>query len=352
MINKIKILAFLAVLFLFSCQKEETEIIETPSEETIAANSTLATALKNVATLDGSLDNIIDNASCLTVQLPVTVTANGQMVTITTLDDLFIIESIFNEFSTDTDTLVITYPITLILPDFTEVIVNSDTELATQVATCGPENSLDDDIECIDFDYPINVSVYDTNFQVIGSDVLNDDNDMYDFINDLEDGILVSVNYPITLILFDGAAVVVNSNTELVNQISLHNDDCDEDDDNDFEDDDPNISVSDLENMMMDGQWEVDKLEINEVDLEDDYDDFTFTFLTSNVVEVVDEATSTTHTGTWSIISTASATKLDLQLPTLTDFNNANWILHEIETNNEIKIDYRIGEDRLQFEKI
>ena len=114
-------------------------------------------------------DNIIDGASCLSVELPVTVTVNGITLEINDDDGYEDIEDIIDLFDDDIDTVEIAYPITVILPDYSTVVVNSDAELAALTANCVGENEDDDDIECIDFQYPITASIYNSNNDLIDS---------------------------------------------------------------------------------------------------------------------------------------------------------------------------------------
>ncbi|MBT8222801.1 MAG: hypothetical protein KJN96_06490, partial [Eudoraea sp.] len=70
--NTIKLLSLLLLgitLINTSCRQEESEFIEAPQEESLKANSNVASLLSKTAMKDGSDDNIIDNASCLSVQL-------------------------------------------------------------------------------------------------------------------------------------------------------------------------------------------------------------------------------------------------------------------------------------------
>ena len=124
----------LGLLMLFSvvfssCRTEDMEIINAPSEDVFGINTTIANLLIRTATNDGSYDNIIDRASCFDVQLPVTVIANGIKVVVETEDDLDIIEDIFDEFTDDTDTLIIIFPITIILDDYSQLVINNQGEL-------------------------------------------------------------------------------------------------------------------------------------------------------------------------------------------------------------------------------
>ena len=87
-----------------SCQEEVVEVITDPNEtEAIAADSMLATLMSSASTMDGSKDNIIDNASCLSIELPVTVVVNGLEIIIDSEEDYKVIEAIFNEFEEDED---------------------------------------------------------------------------------------------------------------------------------------------------------------------------------------------------------------------------------------------------------
>ena len=121
--GKLILLLFLPVfLSVLSCRTEEMELIEAPTEEALGANSVIAGLMQRVSINDGSGDNIIDQANCLDIQLPFTVIVNGIEVIVTTEDDLDTIEDIIDEFEDDTDTIVIVFPITVILSDYTEVI--------------------------------------------------------------------------------------------------------------------------------------------------------------------------------------------------------------------------------------
>ncbi len=174
--------------------------IDPPVEQTIVANSVIADLLNRISQNDGSFDNIIDNASCFTVQLPVTVVVNGTEVIVDSMDDYQTIEDIFDADNNDTDTLDIMFPITVVFSDYTSKrATNNYPELLALIAQCPEENSDDDDIECIDFQYPITASIFDENNEQIDTIVINNDNDMYDFIDDLDDYAAVTISFPITV---------------------------------------------------------------------------------------------------------------------------------------------------------
>ena len=170
---------------MFSCRTEDDLSIDPPTEATIAPNSTIANLMGRVATHDGSSDNIIDFNSRISVQLPVTVTINGIEIEIVDEDGYQEIEDILDFFNLDFDAIVISYPITVILPNYTTIVVNSDLELQA-LNLDGGDNEDDDDIECIDFQYPIVISYFDENTELTSTITINNDNQMFDFIEDLE----------------------------------------------------------------------------------------------------------------------------------------------------------------------
>ena len=345
---------FLILLAMFlsmtSCRSEDDLSIDPPVEETIEPNSTIAFLMSNVVINDGSSDNIIDNANCLSVQLPATVTVNGIQITINDDDGYQDIEDIIDLFDDDIDSVIISYPITVILTDFSTVVVNSDSELAALTANCSGENEDDDDIECIDFQYPITASIFDENNDLINSITINNDNDMYDFIDDLDEYAAVTINFPITVIFADGMTQVINSIQELESAIESADNSCDEDDDNDFDDDDcDNCTTNDLDTVFADcSEWTVDKLERNDDDLEDNYVGYIFSFASDGTIAVVQGINN--FNGTWMASGAGNTISVTINVTGLPDFNDT-WNLHEIEQEpGEVKVDLRLGDDRLRFE--
>ena len=225
-------LLIMAVFFLFTaCRTEDEEIITPPDQQTLTINSTTADLITRTATNDGSNDNILDNANCISIQLPVTVIVDGLEIIIDSEADLDVIEAIFDEFDDDIDELDFVFPITIILSDFTEITITNVQELQSFIDECSGENESDDDIECIDFQYPITYAVFDQNNELIETVTITNDQEHYEFIDNLEDSDIVSINFPLTLILSDGNTVTVNNISQLEDTIENAIDDCDEDDD-------------------------------------------------------------------------------------------------------------------------
>lgn len=257
--KKLLVLPIISLLLLFSCQEEVIEITAPNETETIVAESKLTEYIGAVSAKDGSIDNIIDKASCLTIDLPVTVIANGNELRIETENDYGKIESIYDEFEEDSDELEIIFPITIILSDFSEIKIESSSELETFVAECKNENEPDDDIECIDFQYPISFSVYNFQFEIINAVQINSNRELYKFIKRVKNGeVFASLNFPVTMVLSDGNTIEVYNNEELQNTIEEAKEACDEDDDNDYGDDD--FTKERLDALLITCSWEINQI--------------------------------------------------------------------------------------------
>ena len=333
---------YLLIIFLigltFSCQDEVIEETPTNEEETIVANSNLANLMRNTVTLDGSIDNIIDNANCILVNLPVTVVVNGITLTIESVDDYDAIEEIVDEFTNDQDEIEIQFPIVIILSDYTEVTIENQDELEAYIEDCFGENEPDDDIECIDFQYPITFSIYDSNFQVIETVVINSDQELYVFIEELEGGVLASINYPINMVLANGDIIEVNNNTELEAAIIEAEDDCDEDDDNDHNDDDEcNLSIDFVENWLYECPIVANIYDENG----DLIDENQLEFVQNNEV-IVNGTPAVTEIGMWTLEETNVG--IILNISGLNTFNliDGDWTLISCE-NNQLEFSQDTG---------
>jgi len=330
-----------------SCQKEISQTIQPNQNEVLAANAAVTMLVKSTVTNDGSKDNIIDNASCISIKLPATVVVDGVTLSIESEADYDDIEAIFDEFDDDSDQLDIVFPITIILSDFSQITINNLEELQGFVDDCGGENEMDDDIECIDIVYPISFSIFDSANQLAETVTVIDDEQFYKFIDDIEDYHIVQINFPIKLLLYDGSEKIINDMDAMENAIEEAKGSCNEDDNNDYNDDDcSDCTKEQIAQLLVTCSWIVDKLEINGLDNTDNYTDFLFTFLQDGTVKA--KSNGNEITGTWSTENADNVILVKINFNNLPDFS-FNWILYEIEEGNQI--DLRIEENRLEFEK-
>lgn len=228
----------LFLVTIISCQDEISQIIEPAQGEALKVNANVTNLVQRTVSNDGSKDNIIDNASCLQVQLPVTVSANGLEINVDSEGDFEVIEAVFDEFDDDSDHLEIFFPIEIILSDYSKITINTKDGLEALIEDCGDENEMDDDIECLDFVYPISLSMYNSENQLTKTVKIENDEQFYKLIDDIDVNDIVVVNFPISVILYDGSERNIENMDMLENMIEEVKDMCDEDDDNDYDDDD------------------------------------------------------------------------------------------------------------------
>lgn len=322
------LMPFFALLFFYSCQEEVTDITQPTENEALTADAELTTLIGSTSKMDGSKDNVIDNASCLSVNLPVVVVANGLEITISSVEDYSQIEAIFNEFEDDDDNLEISYPITITLSDYTEVTVENREALVNLIKDCKGENEPDDDIECIDFKYPIYFSVYNLNLQFIDTVTIENDRELFKLILRVKQReILASLKFPVTMEYTDGTETVVNNYIELARTIKDAKELCDEDDDNDYHDDD--FTKARLDELLPICPWVVLAIDRNQINLSDQYREYVMVFNENGVVKAHARG-GNVLTGTWSTRVTNNGVAIKLTFDALVDFS-LEWYVYEIE---------------------
>jgi len=319
-----------------SCQTEYEELPGENEQETIMAQSSTALLVEKTVTNDGSFDNIVDGSSCFNVRFPYTVEVNGLELTINEVKDLRLIEEIFDALEDDEDILQILFPVTITLGDYTEITINGEEDLREWAEKC-IEGGDDDDIECIDFVYPITLFTFDINRQQTGNVTVESDKEMRRFFAGLDENDLISIQFPVTLKLFDGTEIVVDSNAELANAIEGAKEACDEDDDNDYNDDD--FDKERLDAYLIECPWLVREVKRDNINQTDQYFEYLMNFKEDGSVVVKDREGNNLE-GTWNTRATDEGALLKLEFDFLVDFS-LEWLVYEIE---EGKIKLYAGE--------
>ena len=329
-----------AVLTFTSCQEEFEELPQPDEQQTIMASSSTAKLLEQTAANDGSFDNIVDGASCFAVKFPYTVNVNGIDITIDSREDLHVIEEIFDQLEDDADFLEILFPITITLADYTEITINNVDELVALAEEC-VEGGDDDDIECIDFVYPVTFFTFDINEVETGSVTVNNDEELRRFLEGLDDDDLISIDFPVTLELYDGTKITVENNAELAITIQNAREACDEDDDNDYNDDD--FTKERLDNLLVECPWLVHEVKRDAVSLTDQYFEYLMFFTEDGMVTVKDRDGNVLN-GFWSTRVTDRGVMLSLEFDVLVDFT-LEWFVYEVG-EGKIKL-YQEGGNRI-----
>lgn len=278
-----------AGLFLISCQKEEIEFIDETPSDAITAESELAKLLINTSQNSGSIDDFIDGTSCSSIQYPYQVIVNGQTITIANEGDL-------NNIASTNASITIVFPVTVIFEDYSTLEVNSQQELNELGALC---QTIDEAINCIELVYPVTFFTYNANNEQTGTVVINSNAELFQFINGLDAGVYIAIDFPIEVILGDGSQTTVSSNAQLQGLIE----NCVE------PNDDPPAPL-DLETVLTTDSWFVFYF-FDDEDETYEYAGFEFFFNPGGEATASDG--STNIAGSWSV-TTSSDGQLKLNL--------------------------------------
>lgn len=255
-----------------SCQKGGSEYNnEIDDGQTITVNSVLTKMLISASQNNGSADDIIDGASCMSVVFPFNIFVNNQALTIDSLVDIDFAQAIFDEDPNDIDTVDIVFPISVVYEDYSQIVISDQAELISIITNC--PNFIDDTYSCLEFIYPISCFVYNSSNEQTGFITLNNDLDWFAYLNYLEEDIVVAIDYEMT-ILFNGETVHVFNNQDLSNAFTIV--DCEAGDGDVV---DPEIEA--FRNVMKDGIWQIDQFLDNGVDATSDFIGYNFDFLES-----------------------------------------------------------------------
>jgi len=297
-----------------------------PAQGNLSATTDVLNLMQRTASNDGSWDNIVDGSSCFSIRFPYEVTVGELKITIAAIEDLVLIENIFDAIDSDQDTLDILFPITVTLADYTEVVVNNKDELLMLATDC-IEGGADDDIECIDVIYPITVFTFSSSFEQTGSVTVENDSELRRFFNGLTATDVVGFDFPISLELYDDSTLTVNSNAELSQAIEKVINACDEDDDNDYGDDD--FTKERLDGLLVACSWVVSEVKRNNEYATVDYANYILNFTEDGFVTATDTR-GVMISGEWSTEVIDFRVVLSLRFEGLNEFNLA-WLVDDID---------------------
>lgn len=299
----------LVALTVISCQSEIEEIDNGGNQQdVITANSELAVLMQRSSARDGDFDDILDGISCGNIQLPVTIDLNGLTLIIDSEADFEIIREILSEFDDDDDKINFVFPITIILTNHTEIVINNEDELEDLIEACQNDDD-DDEIECLDFVYPITFLTFNSNNEQLGSFTVNSDAEMYLFLVGLESGVRASIQFPIQVKFKNGNTRTINNNDELQTAIRQAEADCD--------DDDGSVNGEPFVRILTDGFWYLNEITSDEDDADDNpinacsYSAFKFSFSENGNVRA--ESNNRVVEGRWFISSDDGVLEFEME---------------------------------------
>ncbi len=393
-------LPLITSITLASCRSESDMRIEAPQNQVIELNSKVVHLISKVSMNDGSVDNIIDNTTCHTVKLPVTVIINEQEVIIDSAEDIQEIENLFAESNDSYNSIDFVYPITITYDDYSEDVIENYSELIDIRDTCIES---EETISCVDFIYPFTISVFDSQSELLEIIRPNSDKELYTFITTLKESDIASIDFPISVVYENLEEFTVNDIDELETVIEVtiiscgdndenegEDDEDDEGDENEGEDDeddegdendddegdddvgdddeddnegddgeDEEVTVDVFIDTITIGTWEVQKFKDNQNTETQNYEGYIFTFSDNGSVSVQIGGNGEFLFGEWSA-SENEESGVDVRLNFITEtilnkFNKNNWDIKGIE-NDIIMLEERnedeISKDELFFKQI
>lgn len=316
------------MLILIGCQKEFIDIREPDKSVTITADDPVADLILKVVLKDGSYDNIIDGCSEISIKLPYAILIEDQEYHINSQEDIDVIK--LDHFF-ERDDIEIVFPTTISYSDYSEETLSNPDELEEIQDQYNTELS-DDDIECIDFVFPVELSLYNTASQIIDAVTVDSDSEMYSIFNDIED-LLVEISFPIVLELSDGQQISIDNNFQLEEEIDRVLDSCDEDDEYEFDDADyPFVEL------ITGSEWNV-SFYSDTTNETSSFSGYTFTF-SSDLSLLVNTGTST-ETGVWELDAYSDSIFLEMEFDTDETplvWLNQEWII-TTANSNEISLE-------------
>lgn len=315
----------LMAVALGSCQEEHEELPIGGDHDAIKASSTTGKLIRKASSKNGSFDDIVDGAGCFAINFPYVVHVGGAEITVGTPADLKKIEKVFDEI--DDDILDIVFPITITLSDFSEIKINDSDQLEDLVEEC-MEGGDDDDIECIDFVYPLTLYSFNIDLQQTGKLTVENDMQLRRYFGGLDDDDLISFEFPIALKLYGKEEVLVNNNAELADAIEKADDACDDD-----------FSQEAVEKYLVICPWSIKEIKRGGQDKTAQYSQFILSFITDGRL-VAKDGSGNDLTGNWSAMTVGKEVKLKLTFEGLDDFS-MDWSVDDL---GEGEIELKEGE--------
>lgn len=326
------IVVILLGLLVLSCQPDDESQVTIPAGSLTKTNP-LTSLLSRVSQNPTSKDNVLDGTSYCSVQLPVTVVVNYNRVVVSSKDDYSLISSIIDEYENDDDKINFIYPITMLYSDYDKIVVNNESELIALKESYGEYEDFHE-IDCIDFNFPLVIKVYDSNSQIANTVTIQNNIQLVHFIENLKETDVFELNYPITMVSgINDETITINNNQELNTAIESVIDLCD----------DASVYNGDekLIEILVDGAWHVSYFVEENKDETLEFEGYNLMFLSNGTIKATKD--NSTIYGIWSSYSDGEIQKLG------TDFDGTklkelseDWIISEFN-DDDVKLKHGQG---------
>lgn len=331
------------LISIIGCQKEEETIIQDDTQ-TFTNSSALSGLLLRTSQFPTAFDNVLDNSSCFSVQLPVTVIVNNQQIVVSNQSDYQLVQNAINQFSNDDDIVNFVYPITIIYQNFQTQVLQNSNDLDDVLDECDEDDGFDE-IDCININYPITINIYDSNNQIANTITITSNLMLFNFLSNTNSSTLLAIVFPILVINSNGQNIVINNNSELENFIENSIADCDDDSNG-------GNNNTTLTEIFTSGTWYISYF-FDDVDETNYFNGYNFTF-NSNGSSLAFKNSNTIN-GTWNIYNDSGTEKIVFNFDgSLLDEIEEDWRIIEY-TSTLIKLKHisggNGGTDYLTFTK-
>ncbi|MBS7786347.1 hypothetical protein KIH23_03480 [Flavobacterium sp. CYK-55] len=316
-------------LSLTSCQDEE-EIQSIDNTQTLTKDAPLSVLIRRVAQNPTYYDNVLDGTASFSVVLPVSITVNSQYIHVNDNDDLAYVKTVKNASNTDDDIVYFNFPITLIKPDYSSTVVQSQQQYNDFISSCGSDANFHE-ISCVGFKFPIQVKLYNTNSQSASTRKLYNNSEMYNYIISLKADEIYSITYPAEMKNPDGTWTVVNNNAELKSFIENNINVCDS-----------SSNQNTLSEVIVQGTWQVTSFMEGTHDETYEFNGYTFVFASNGTTVATKNSVNTN--GTWSTYLDDGKTKLEFYYTGGNPLNHMeeDWEVVEF-TDTTIRLSHQSG---------
>lgn len=267
-ITAIVLLSFIG----FTSCTDEDDKVNGENPEANASNSQTAQNLKRSSMHDGSFDDFLDGVSCSSILLPVTATVNGTEVNVVSESDYATVIDILSEYNNDDDKVILHFPLSVKLSNYTELNISNQIEFNALMAACNQaENTAQEAINCLDINFPITIFTYNLNFAQTGSVVIESEEQLYAFMDDFGADEQFAIKYPITANMNSETVINITSDLDLQTRITeciAYDDEMEEAED----------KAETIETILVNTMFKVESFIDSSVEKANDYANYTIDF--------------------------------------------------------------------------
>ena len=195
-------------------------------------------------------------------------------------------------------------------PEPTDVL-DASSRLVLLINRTVTDEDIDFKIECLDFEYPISISIFDTDFDIARTDEIESDAQFSSFLETLEEeNLIASINYPITTVFTgESTPIEISDNLGLENTLlEGQGANCNEP-----------ITVQDCTQTNTTENLKNCKWTINRYSINEDFESYTITFNEGATLSISNNA-DITYTGDWEVLEEDNLLKLKISTQII-DFN-------------------------------